>query len=119
MSVFKTTKLTKRPSLGSYVKGKWVKSPGDAAGVQFMGTAQPASGKAMELLPEGKRSSETIQVFAPIEIEFTPADSGKQVGGDIIVWQDRCYEVQVAKKWDNGLLPHWELIATREKEGER
>jgi hypothetical protein len=112
MSVLKKTALIKQANTGSYIKGKWVKDPGND--VTFLGTAQPASGKAMELLKEGKRSSEAIQVFAPIEMDFTPADSEKQVSGDIIVWEGRCYEVQVARKWKVGLeTDHWELVATR------
>jgi hypothetical protein len=67
----------------------------------------------MELLPEGKRSHETILVFAPIKMEFTTADSGKNTSGDIIVWESGEYEVLSVKLWKAGLLPHWELLATR------
>ena len=112
MSLFKSTRLIKRSQTGSYIKGQWVK---DAPGVdeEFLGTAQPAPGRVMELLPEGKRNREVIQVFAPLDIEFTAADDEKQILGDIVVWRDCEYEVQSLKRWDNGLLPHWELFATK------
>jgi len=122
MSLLMTTNLVKRSVPGGYAKGKWARRWDDAEDILFKGSAQPASGKTMELLPEGKRSSETILVFAPIGMGFTPADSEKQVCGDLIIWEGRCYEVQAARKWKTDLCPmldHWELVATREKEGER
>jgi len=112
MSLFRNTKLVKRSfTSGERVKGSWVE--GTAVDTTFEGTAQPASGKAMELLPEGKRSTEAIQVFAPIEIEFTPADDREQRSGDRIIWKGREYEVQVARQYDCGIIPHWELVAVR------
>jgi hypothetical protein len=75
----------------------------------------------MELLPEGKRSSETISVFAPIALEFATADPERQRDGDVIIWKGREYEVQTAGKCDSHpakLLHHWELVATRKKEGQ-
>ena len=117
MSLFKNMPLIKRSFSGVYEKGQWKK--GEPVDIPFLGTAQPASGKVMELLPEGKRNTETIMVFAPMSLEFTSADPETQVSGDIIVWEDRSYEVQAARPWKAGLLPHWELTATRAKEGER
>jgi hypothetical protein len=117
MSLLKNMPLIKRTYSGSYVKGSWVK--GDPVNTDFKGTAQPASGKMLELLPSGKRSTETILVFAPVELEFTSADSEKEVSGDIIVWEGREYEIQAGKPWKNCLLPHWELLASRVMEGEK
>jgi hypothetical protein len=116
MSLFKSVDLVQKTKPGQYVEGDWIAGP--EAANSFKGTAQPASGKTLELLPEGKRNSETITVFAPIGMTFTPADPLTQRSGDIIEWEGRDYEVQVAKKWNNGLLPHWELVAIRVKEGE-
>lgn len=117
MSLFRNMPMTKRSYTGEWVKGSWVK--GLPTDTPFKGTAQPASGRVLDLLPEGKRNTETISVFAPIELDFTTADAETQRSGDIIIWQGREYEVQAARKWDGGLIPHWELAATRVKEGER
>ena len=106
MSLFKNMPLAKRSYSGFYEKGQWKK--GELADTNFMGTVQPASGRVMELLPEGKRGSETITVYAPINLEFTI--------GDIIVWEGSQYEVLVASPYKAGLLPHWELAASK-KEG--
>ena len=118
MSLFKTTDLIKRSfAPGTSEKGRWIE--GEPADTPFKGTAQPASGKVLELLTEGKWNSETITVFAPIELDFTTADPEARRSGDIIVWEGREYEVQAARKFDCCLIPHWELAATRKKEGER
>jgi hypothetical protein len=117
MSLFKNMPLIKRSYTGERVKDSWVK--GAPADTPFMGTAQPASGKALELLPEGKRNTETISVFAPIDLDFTTAGPETQRGGDSVIWQGREYEVQAARKWDGGLIPHWELAAARVKEGQK
>jgi hypothetical protein len=126
MSILQTTELIKRMVPGHYEDGSWVKE--EPIDTVFWGTAQPATGKALQLLPEGKRSSENIQVFAPMEdannnpLEFTSADSEKKVSGDIIIWEGRCYEIKAAKKWKLQVLDemdHWELVAERVKEGEK
>jgi hypothetical protein len=117
MSLFRNMALIKRSfSPGYREKGAWVE--GEPSDTPFMGTAQPASGRVMALLPEGKRNSETISVFAPIELEFTTADPRLQRSGDIIIWEGRHYEVQAARLYKAMLLPHWELAATRVKEGQ-
>jgi len=116
MSLFRTMDLiqvTREP--GTRIKGQW--KEGNEKPIPFKGTAQPASGKVMELLPEGKRNSETITVFAPGDMKFIPAEPVEQRSGDIIVWEDRRYEVQVVRPWKCGLIPHWELVAIRVKEG--
>jgi len=112
MSLFRNTKMVRRSfSPGTRVKGTW--QEGAPADTEFWGTAQPASGKALELLPEGKRNTESIEVYAPIEVKFTPADEDLKRSGDIIVLRGRLYEVYVAKEFNSFLLPHWELVAVK------
>jgi hypothetical protein len=105
----------KQFSAGDYVKGQW--KEGTPAVETFCGTCQPASGQTLQLLPEGKRNSEVIKVFAPIQLNFTAADPLLRRSGDRIIWQGKEFEVQILSKWDNGLIPHWELVCTKEKEG--
>ena len=114
MSILMNMGLVKRSYPGSYEKGQWKK--GEPVNEDFVGTAQPAPGKAMELLPAGKRNNETILVFAPITMAFTPADEEKKVSGDLIIWEGCNYEIIIAKPWKVGFIPHWELVASRVSE---
>ena len=118
MSLFRTINLVRRRKAGGeYVRGQWVQGvPSDDP---FQGSWQPASGKTLELLPQGKRSREVFKCFAPIGMDFTSADAHGDAEADIIIWEGKEYEVTSAAKWNNGLLPHWELLCTRPKEGEK
>jgi hypothetical protein len=117
MSLFRSVDLIKVSfSPGHREKGSWVE--GEGTETPFKGTWQPANGQALQVLPEGKRSGEVYKAFAPIGLDFTAADDARGVSGDRIIWQGNEYEVSAAAKWNNGLLPHWELLCTREKEGE-
>jgi len=111
MSLLMNMRLAKRSTTGFYEKGQWKK--GKPFDTEFWGSAQPASGKVMELLPEGKRNTETVSVFAPIKMDFTSADFDKKTSGDLIIYDDKYYEILIAKKWNVGLIPHWELVASK------
>jgi hypothetical protein len=121
MSLFKTVMLTQITfGAGSRVKGVWV--PGAAEPHPFRGTVRPTPGKVLELLPEGKRNTDSVSVFAPISLDFTTSDPERQRNGDLIVWEGREYEVQIARKCNSHparILHHWELVATRKKEGQK
>jgi hypothetical protein len=118
MSLFKNISLIRRrKSGGGYVKGRWI--AGEAGDKEFKGTWQPANGKMLELLPEGKRSHEVYKCFAPLDMDFTSADAHGEVGADFVIWQGKEYEVTTAAQWANNLIPHWELLCTRPKEGEK
>jgi hypothetical protein len=121
MSLFGSTQITMRfYKPGSRVKGAWV--PGPTVEIRFRGTVNNSPGKVLELLPEGKRSIDAISVFAPINLNFTPADSEQQRDGDLLIWEGRKYEVQIARKCNSHpvkMMHHWELVATRVKEGEK
>jgi hypothetical protein len=52
-------------------------------------------------------------------LDFTSADAHGEAEADSVVWQGKEYEVTTAALWNNGLIPHWELLCTRPKEGEK
>jgi hypothetical protein len=118
MSLFKSVPLIRiRKTGGGYARGQW--KPGKGGDTPFQGTWQPAGGKTLELLPEGKRGREAFKCFAPLSMDFTSADAHGDAEADLIIWQGKEYEVTTAARWDNGLIPHWELLCTRPKEGEK
>lgn len=116
MSLFKSVVLAKISfSAGSWEKGRWVE--GEETKEVFSGSWQPANGQDLYKLPQGKRSDATFKVVAPIEMSFTAADAKNGISGDRIEKDGERYEVILASQWDNGLLPHWELLCKKEKEG--
>jgi len=117
MSLFGSMSLIRRRRVsGSYIKGQWV--PGIPGDTPFESSWQPAKGKTLELLPEGKRSREVFKCYPPIEMDFISADAHGDAEADSIVCAGIEYEVTTAAPWNNGLIPHWELLCTRPKEGE-
>jgi len=117
-SLFGSVRLIRRKKAGgSYVKGQWV--PGKPSDTDFYSSWQPASGKTLELLPEGKRSREVYRCFAPIHLDITSADDHGDQEADQIIWEGKEYEVTTAAKWNNGLISHWDLLCTRPKAGEK
>ncbi len=103
-------------SAGSYIKGRWVS--GIEEEQMFEGSVQPTNGKDMQLLPEGKRSNETVKIYATANIPFTSADESNKVEGDIIEYNGKQYEVVTVKKWSNGLIPNTYLLCVRKNEVE-
>lgn len=117
MSLFKSVRLVQISfAKGIREKGRWIE--GEETRTEFSGTWQPASGQDLQKLDEGKRSDIVYKCFAPRELSFTAADTEKGISGDRIEKDGIRYEVTLAALWDNGLLPHWELLCTKEKEGE-
>jgi hypothetical protein len=118
MSLFPNVSLIRRrKGGGGYVKGVWV--PGVKIEDRlFKSSWQPVSGKALEQLPEGKRSGEVYQAYPPISMDFRTADAHTGAEADIVVWDGKEFEVTLASRWANGILPHWEIICTRPKEGQ-
>ena len=118
MSLFRNIALVRRRRTGgSHVQGRW--KPGEPSDEAFRGSWQPARGKTLELLPEGKRSREVYRCFAPISLDFRPADAHDDNEADTIIMRGVEYEVTTASRWDNGVMSHWDLLCTRPKEGEK
>jgi len=118
MSLFNSVSLIRRKKTGGeYVKGQWKK--GEPDDTEFKSSWQPVKGKILELLPEGKRNREVYRCYAPINMDITSADDHGEKEADLIIWEGKEYEVTTASKWNNGLIPNWELLCTRPKAGEK
>lgn len=117
MSLFKTVDLVKISSSekGHYERGRWVDVKNTTQ--SFKGTWQPDRGQMQELLPQGKRNRETYICYAPISMSFTAYDPQNEDSADLIMWENKIFEVILASKWKNLIIPHWELVCVRKKEG--
>ena len=114
MSLFNTHILTvTRKSAGSYINGKWV--PGAPSTFPIQTSWQPATGKDLEVLEEGKRQSVIFKAY-PVE-EMLAADPLTEKEGDMITGLDDCqYEVIFVAPNQNELIPHYKVLAQRVKE---
>lgn len=114
MSFFNSVSMILRHKTeGTYVKGVWNEC--SSIDVNFTGTFQPANGKELELLPEGKRNHSIYKIFANLTNDFTSFDDLKQLEADNIIYNGSTYQVIKVEKWDNGLIPHWEFYVERFK----
>lgn len=91
---------------GARVNGIWTKTE---VAKTFTGSVQPAVGKDTELLPEGRRDKGSVKIYSntPLQVSLEGSDSS----GDIVVWQDRKWEIVTALPNQNGLIPHYKYLA--------
>jgi hypothetical protein len=117
MSLFPKHNLIRRRKVGGdYVKGVW--APGEPDDVAFKSSWQPVTGDELDQLPEGKRNRDVFKAYPAISMDFRAADAHAQEEADVVISDGKEYEVTTAQRWDNGILPHWEIVCTRPKEGE-
>lgn len=85
----------------------------------FTGSAQPASSRDIERLPEGERSRATIKVYAVSASLRTVEQADGTLADRVIVPSgpiSGTYEVAQAQDYPTGLLPHCRAICTRLRE---
>lgn len=63
--------------------------------------AHPVTGRALDVLPEGLRTHETLAVYTTTALRTAIDPVGAQ--GDLVAYNGLTYEVQVTERWlDNG-----------------
>ena len=114
MSIFKTYTLTvTRKTPGSYIDGRWI--GGSDSTFEIETTWQPANGRDLEILEEGKRQSVVFKIFP--EIELYTADSKTKRESDIVTGIDGYdYEVVMVAPYQNSLISHYKVLVMRIKE---
>lgn len=91
---------------GTRVNGKWASVETPAT---FIGSIQPASGKDVALLPEGRRDKGSVKIYSnePLKVSL----EGSNTSGDIVLWQERRWEIITAIPNQNSLIPHYKYLA--------
>lgn len=85
----------------------------------FTGSAQPASSRDIERLPEGERSKATIKVYAVSTTLRTVEQADGTLADRVVVPSGSLagtYEVAQAQDYPTGPLPHCRAICTRMRE---
>jgi hypothetical protein len=102
-----------RFAAGSYVNGLWVE--GSSSQLTVSGTVQPVPGSILQTLPEGKRDRDMKLFICDSELFITNPDTG--TSGDLVSIEGENWQVDSLQSWSNGILPHYEYILIRAKEG--
>lgn len=107
----------RRFAAGRYVNGNWIEGdevvPHDADGneISFSMTAsiQRLSPQETMAIPEGQRTSEWIRIYTATKLERTV--ESEKTKGDIIIYNEREYEVMKIENWTETRIHHYKAMA--------
>lgn len=112
MILFPQTYIIKREdNIGSYDdSGKY--EPGEFTEIEIQADCQVITGKEIETLNIGRDNLGKIKIFTDEEliISETGTDGTNLRNGDIIIFQNRNYEIIQRLDFINNLIPHIEYI---------
>lgn len=116
---FRTPIQIRRQLTGLYINGKWVE--GDVSIINATAAVQPLKGQEVELLPEGRRDSESYKMYTSTQIfGLQPAAQVKNPDQVIILKEPflgLVFEVIQIDTWQNNsnfnIVNHYKYIAMR------
>lgn len=112
MSSFRKLVIVKRKNPGNYNSdGIWVE--GDESTIPVRMSIQPLRLEEMDALPEGRRSSKAMKIFA--DAELLCAEQSETQNADILIWQGKQWEVVACDAYQMGILPHFKALAVEVK----
>lgn len=103
-----------RPQASALVDGYWVVPGFDE--IAITASIQPATGKDMDNVPEGKRHRAIVAVFTDTEIktaEQATSDTDPGTNPDEIERNGHRYEAVHAEDWDNDVINHDHALFAR------
>ena len=100
-------------------RGIWVES--DGTPFVTLASKQPLSGRDMEMLPEGRYTSETFRLYADIRLHAV--DTLNVKNPDIVVLgldveNDDRFEVITVFPWQNNVINHYKMIIGKADQGQ-
>jgi len=101
-----------RTAAGSFLNG--IYTPGVETSFSISASVQPASGKTLERLPEGRRLFETVVLFSS-DLLYS-LDDGTVSAPDQVLVNGKRFEVYSSEIWQNNVLPHYKYVVQRVKE---
>jgi len=76
--------------------GRWKEAPTEEISIDAV--VQPARGKELQRLPEGRRTSESIKVYTTTPLFSAEVEDQNQP--DILVWQGKKYQIETIDNWE-------------------
>lgn len=92
---------------GEYVRGEWVEGASTEVGI--MASVQPTTGRDLEALPEGNRSSSTVKIYTDDRLKTTDPQGQQQP--DLIVYMGDRYKVICEAPNQSGVINHFKYLA--------
>lgn len=96
-----------RESGGSYIKGRW--TPGTRASITITGRCRHFEAYELYTLPEGKANIGHIKIYC--NSPLTPAEEASDKIGDIIIWENKYWEVTKQTHKPMGFISHYKYTA--------
>lgn len=105
-----------RPQAGDFVDGYWV-TPGFDE-IAITASIQPATGKDLQNLEEGRRNGAVYAVFTSTAIRLTEqatTDDDPGTEADELVISGVRHEALHVENWANDVIPHYRALFARKK----
>lgn len=102
--IFNQALFVLRPAEGYYEGGEWFE--GSESTFTIRSSVQPTSPRDLQLLPEGRRVVAAYTLYSKSVIREKDR---------ITIYGDQ-YEVLKVFVWQNGILPHYQAIASKMQE---
>lgn len=104
---FRTAQTVMRQTAGAYYRGEWAN--GVETVVTVYGSVQPVSGQELMVLPEGRRTRDTVKIYT--DTELNTSENNQQA--DKILWRGHLYEVAMKAPYQSGVINHFKYYATK------
>lgn len=106
--VFRKPLTVIRKEAGSHQDYKWV--PGAEVEIQIKASVQPITGSKLSVMPEGYRERGLYKLFTDTELKTVGTGTRDP---DIVVIGSSKYTCEEIREWQNGIIPHYEVIVSR------
>lgn len=106
MNSFRSTFSVKRVVPGAYVNGFWVEGAESTFTIQA--SVQPLKGKEMEMLPEGRRNSQSVKIYTDTQLQTVASGNP-----DRLVAFGHDFEIQTVEPWQSNVLNHYKCIGIK------
>ena len=95
LPIWEQTVEVTRYTDGGYTKGRY--TAGSSSTFDMAAVVQPLRGRAIEEVPENRRTSENIVIWSQVVLNVAEAPGGPQA--DRVTYEGESYEVHTQRKW--------------------
>lgn len=101
----KTLEVT-RFAAGTRASGKW--QEGTPSNFDIEASVQPLKPREMEMLPEGRRNSQSYRLYTDTNLH--PINKASGISPDKVEIEGEMFEVFSNEIWKNDIIPHYKAV---------